>query len=478
MSSNLEGVAGAEERSGQRVHEDALWSFVTDVSVDDLDSATIVNVTALVLDHLTCAIVGMDLPWTRLVRDAFEQLDALPSGAPSYLGPAFRYGSTCPLSTRTAALINGTAAHGLDMDDLYFPAMTHPGAVIISAAFAVAAATGAGGRDFLTAITAGYECMARVGDAVGVVNVDHGFHATGQQGPLGATVAVGRLLGFDRERIENAVGLAVSLGSGIKAFTEGPGMVKRLHAGRAAEAGIVAAHATLCGLRGPTNPLTSPFGFVHVFALGGPERTELLSAGLGERYAVDEIYFKPYAACGALHGALAAAESLVQHAPLRTDEIERVTVGTSRRAVMQNRNPDPRDVLSAQYSTEYCVALALLGGARDANRFLASETGGDDDVRQIASLIDVEVDARAEAAYPASNQARVDVVLRDGRRLSSFGVASSAESRGWSVAERKFVSSTRDFLAPPVQDAVVKAVQQLVEDGPVGDCSAPLADTK
>ena len=357
--------------------------------------------------------------------------------------------------------------------------MTHPGAVVIPAALAIAQATGARGRELITAIAAGYECMGRVGQAVGIRNIDHGFHGTGQQGPLGSAVAVSKLLGFGAHQLENAVGLSVSLGSGIKAFTAGPGMVKRLHAGRAAEAGILAAHGTLHELIGPRRPLTSKFGFVHVFALGAAEKPEALSKDLGETWVVDDIYLKPYAACGALHGSIVAAEQVraqLERAgiDLSLAEASTITVGSSRRAVEQNSCPDPPDVMSAQYSMEYAVALALQGTVRDASRFLAVEHGGDDDVRALARRIEIRVDDRAQAAYPHSNEGSVSVTLADGRAFRHYGVADAGKSQGWDVAEKKFRQTVTALVGQRSADEVIAGVLGLLGDGDVAGVLAPL----
>ncbi len=474
-----------------------LCTFLAGLRADAIDPASRQHAAALILDHLTCAIVGMNLPWTRAVRGMYAELDAFRPGSAqpgpavgrSYLGPASRYGGDRLLATTTAAMVNATAGHGLDLDDLYLPAMTHPGAIVIPAAIAVAEATGARGLDLVTAVVAGYECMGRVGQAVGIRNVDHGFHATGQQGPLGSAVAAGRLLGFDAAQLENAVGIAVSLGGGIKAFTAGPGMVKRLHAGRAAEAGILAAHATLHGLAGPRRPLTSKFGFVPVFALADPElggtaRPEALTDGLGESWIVDDIYLKPYAACGALHGAIVAAEQVkaaldAAGVVATPATVATAVVGSSRRTVDQNSNPDPHDVMSAQYSAEYAVALALQGRVRDASRFLAVEADccgqhEDDDVRALARRIEVRVDDRAQAAYPDSNEGSVTVTLTDGREFARYGVADAASSQGWAVAEAKFRQTAAALIGPAAAAEVVAGVRDLLADGDIGAVLTPL----
>lgn len=451
--------------------EERLYAHLAGLRFDDLPPATVESVSAAVLDHLGCAVLGLDLPWTTaLVATllAGGDLDTARDGG-------HVYDRAEPVPPASAALVNGTAAHGFDLDDTHLPTMTHPGCVVIPAAFAAAEAVGAGGRDLLAATVAGYEAMGRIAHATGLGFGEKGFHATGQVGPMGAATAAALLFarsGADCD-LAGAVGLAASFGGGIKAFSTGSGTVKRLHAGRAAQAGLFAATLQRSAFPGPPRAVAGKFGFVPTFSTDASPDYGRLDAGLGDRYVVDEVYLKPYAACGAVHGAVAAAAQL---APLATG-VERVVVGTSQRALRQNSNRTPTDIMSAQYSTEYSVALALLGGAEDARRFLDAGTGADRPVRDLAARVVLEVDEVAEKAYPDANGARVEVLLADGSRRSARAAVTADGSRGWAVAERKFRSVTAGLLAPESQSRVLDAVAALAEGGPVEACLLPLRST-
>ncbi len=458
--------------------EEQLYAYLEGVTFADLSSSTVAATAAAVLDHFGCAIVGIGLPWTSAL------LDALAAGGDLGPGPARIYGGHA-VTAGAAALVNGTATHGLDLDDTHLPTMTHPGAVVIPAAIAAAqfggvdgraaqfggvdgrAAQfgGVDGRELLTAIVAGYEAMGRIARATGLGFGEKGYHATGQVGPMGAAAACTRILG-EPGAIAGAIGLAASMGGGIKAFTGGAGMVKRLHAGRAAQAGLQAALLQRASFTGPPRGVAGTFGFVPTFSTGDVNLAALAD-GLGTRHVIDEVYLKPYAACGAVHGAVAAASSL---APLAPADISSVVVGTSRRALAQNRIPAPADVLAAQYSTEYSVALALLGGASDPRRYLDAESGADGAVRAVAARVSLEVDDEAQRVYPDVNAARVEVALTDGRRLSARGAVSATTSAGWEVAEAKFRAVTTGLLTPEGQDQLVSAVAALAEGGRVEAC--------
>lgn len=454
--------------------EHDLYEFAASLEPDDLDDAAISACEAAILDHFACALIGMELPWTRTLRSV---LAADPSFAcPAHLQVAGQpasariYGAPELVSPFVAALVNGTATHGIDLDDLYFPAMSHPGCVINPASFALAPALGCSGPELLTAVAAGYEVMCRLGQATGMTGGDRGLHATGQQGPVGAAVAATKLFGGDACQIESAVGLAVSFGGGIKAFQAGPGMVKRLHAGRAASSGLFAAQLARHGFDGPHMPLSSTFGFINVFAMSGRTDFGALSCGLGDHFAVQDIYFKPYPACGALHGSLAAIEQLVSAHPIDPARVARIDVGTSKRAASQNSIPQPIDVLSAQYSMEYSVALGLLGQARDGRRFLVVNTDEDAVARDLAQRVFVHVDDRAEAAFPLSNEADVHVRLDDGTLLQQYGQCNEHTSRGWDVAAAKFGLLMRDVLTQGSTEDLAKAVRALRSGGRPLDC--------
>jgi 2-methylcitrate dehydratase PrpD len=214
-----------------RVGEEALVDFVEGLRFEDLPAGAVEATAALVLDQFSCWLIGIEMDWTRRLRQVVA-----PAGAAAPAAGAAIYGDPAPVSAEVAALVNGTAGHGFDFDDLHMPTMSHPGCVVIPAAIAVAAERGADGRELLAAVAAGYEPLLRTGLAAGLRYGELGFHATGVLGPLGSAVAAARLLGG--APVVDALGLAASMGAGVKAFNEvGPGMVKRLHAGRAAEAG-------------------------------------------------------------------------------------------------------------------------------------------------------------------------------------------------------------------------------------------------
>lgn len=453
-------------------HEALLAGFLGGLCFDELPDSVVDAAAAVVLDHLICADLGMRQPWVDMLRAhlAEEMGSFTPRKGDR---TSVIYGEDMPVPPRVAALVNGTASHSFELDDVYHAALIHPGSCVIPAAIAVGGE--ADGRDLLTAVVAGYEAIRYLGKAVTTRHSHDGFHSTGVLGPMGAAVAATRMLGGTADMVGHALGIAASFGGGIKAFQNGPGMIKRLHAGRAAEAGILAASLASRGFVGPDEALTGRFGFVDVWSRGAANNPELLTEGLGESFIVaNEIYIKRFATCGAIQGTLIAACEVAGALGERVAEIEHLTVGGSRRQIDQNSIAEPRDLMTAQYSLQYCTALALLGLVDDVRRFEDPALYADSSVTRLVRRMTLVLDEQAEEAFAHTNDGRVTVTLKDGSQLSRYGSADPAQHSGLAAVEdkgRRLWASTR---SADEQKSVLAGVRALRDGGPIGACFAGL----
>ena len=213
--------------------------------------------------------------------------------------PADAAASWAPTGRRVhapaAALANGTLAHAFESDNLTKPgAGVHPGATLLPPGLAVAQERGSSGRELITAVVAGFEVMYRIGYATKHSNERRGFHAPGTTGPFGAAVAAGVLLGLDAPQMTNALGIAGSLAGGLMEFARsGTGaMVKRLHLGRAAESGVMAASLAADGFTGPRSVIEGEAGFLKVFCTEWDMAD--LTRGLGSEYATLNLCLKRF----------------------------------------------------------------------------------------------------------------------------------------------------------------------------------------
>jgi 2-methylcitrate dehydratase PrpD len=314
-----------------------------------------------------------------------------------------------------AALANGALAHAFELDSLTRPgAGAHPGATVLPPALAVAQQPGvnATGRDLIAAFVAGNEVMIRIGRATGHTNEARGFHAPGTTGPFGAAVACGHLLGLDAATMTNAIGIAGSLAGGLLEFAKGDGgMVKRLHLGRASEAGVLAASLAQAGFTEPKTVLEGQFGFLRVFCTTFDESE--LTKGLGRDFVTSSTVLKRYPVHATAHAAVRAVRDLQAEHGFVGNEIEAITVTGNRRMVERHAIAEPADLMLAQYSIPFCVSLALFREARDPESFDESALA-DPQIRALTRR--VRIVPEAGIAHGAMGST-VTVTLADGGRF-------------------------------------------------------------
>lgn len=387
----------------------ALLTFLHGLRAEDLPAHVIATARRSLTDTLGCALFGSLQPWSRILQAEFQEEGGTPCA--TVLGTTFR------LPAPAAALCNGTAAHGFELDDLLDEAVVHPGAIVIPAALAAAEAGAVGGERFMLGIVAGYEALQRVGLAVGNEPMHRGFHKTALVGPVGAAVAAAVTMGLPLAQLQAAVGLACSSASGIKSFAsgEGGGMMKRMHAGHACGNGMRMAQLAARGFTAPPRAIDGKFGFLEVFGGDGaaPQR---LTDGLGERWAATSLGQKVYPICGWIQAAVQALVALRGSMPLDPAAVRSVRVGVSAYAARNNAAVAPPDTMGAQYSIPYCAALAIAGDPADPAQY-ADPALNDAARRALAQRVEIFVDPEMDSAYPVHYGARVELNLADGRAL-------------------------------------------------------------
>jgi 2-methylcitrate dehydratase PrpD len=401
-----------QENLPTRSRSSELIEFVHGLKLESLPPDIVTRAKGVLLDSLACMLFGSLQPWSKIM--AAEML------AEGCRGAATIVGQKQKVAAPAAALCNGTATHGFELDDLLDEAIVHPGAIIVPAALAAAESVDAPGSTLLLGIVAGYEVLNRVGLAAGVEPAHRGFHKTTIIGPVGAAVAAGVILGLKPGQLMSATGLACSSSSGIKSFAAGTGggMMKRMHCGRAAEAGVRMAQLAGRDFTGPPTAIDGKFGLLEVYG-GKTAHPGLLTEGLGRDWAMTTIFVKVYSCCSWIQGAVQQLVALRGAKPLEPDEIKQVRIGVSRYATMNNGEPAPVDTMGAQYSFPYCAALALAGDPTDPGMYLDREIGNPAR-RALARRVELYTDDQMEAAYPKHYGSRVELTLANGERRTSF----------------------------------------------------------
>ena len=393
-----------------------LARYAAGLRYEDLPEAVVAKAKDIIADTVAACICGADMPWSRIVIDYAERTG--PGGNSKILGR----GSS--VQAPAAALANGALGHSFELDSLTRPgAGAHPGATVMPPALAVAQQVGASGKALIAAVVAGNEVMIRIGRATGHTNEARGFHAPGTTGPFGAAAACGLLLGLDERRMTNAIGIAGSFAGGLLEFARGDGgMVKRLHLGRASEAGVTAASLAAGGFEAPRTVIEGEFGFLRVFCTAWDESQ--LTRGLGEDFVTLSAVLKRYPCHATAHPAVRAVRDLQAEHKFRGGEVSSITVTGTQRMVERHNILEPPDLMLAQYSIPFCVALALFREARDPESYDDSALA-DPAIGALTRKVRL-VAEESDRHGPAGSD--ITVVLADGRKFERYEASGMLEA--------------------------------------------------
>ena len=420
-----------------------------------------------VVDTVGITLAGAGEDATVLVRRVLGAEG--PSGAAPILGTSLR------TAILDAAMINGTAAHAVDYDDMARNMGGHPSVPVVPVVLALGEQLGATGAQVLEAFIVGYEAECRIGRVVHPHHYQAGWHPTSTLGVFGAAAAAARLLGLDVAKTATALAIAASSASGVKANFGT--MVKPLHVGQAARDGLMAALLASEGFTANPAALEHKEGFFQAYdGLGEVHVDRMLAEPELLEVEQPETGLKQFPCCGSTHPAILAMLALTTSEHIDPASVTRIRLRTHRMRLPHTDNPDPQSPLGAKFSIQYVIARALA----DRRVGLADFEGDayrQPVVRRLLALTAVE--AFAEDSPAREFAAEVTVELADGRTLT--GEAASALGRGpdnpMSDAEmwRKFSDCAAKVMPPTQARCAYDALARLDDDVPIGGILAPLA---
>lgn len=408
------------------------------------------------------SVTDRDLEWASLfVLDTLAcALGALQTA------PARMLGAVAPPEAGDVArraFYLGGLAHILEMDDLHRDSVTHPGSVVIPAAWALAHHHDLSGQTFLRAVLTGYEAMCRVGMSVGKAHY-RVWHNTSTCGPFGSAFAAADLLGLDEDRTVWALGNAGTQSSGLWEFLATGAMSKHLHTARGAESGVLAAQLAKEGFTGPELILEGEKGFYA--GLCPDPVPEAVLADPDAPWQLIRTSIKPWPCCRHTHPAIDAALSL--HRELAGAAIKAVSVGTYRAALDVCDRPKPDDAYSAKFSLQHTVAIALAEG-----RVVQASFDADARQRMAAGRAKVAVglSPAIDAAYPKAWGTDVTVDTADGRRLSAACHDAKGDPENpvtaAELAQKARTQMAEAGIAQERCEALIGAILDLPNDRPV-----------
>jgi 2-methylcitrate dehydratase PrpD len=318
----------------------------------------------------------------------------------------------------TAALINGTAAHGEDFDDTFEGGPVHSSAVVIPAVLAACERFGRDGTAALLGIVSGVETLCRLSMVVPKAIHKSGFHPTSVLGTLAAALAASKAMGLARRQTVDAIGNAGSMAGGIIEYLAEGAWTKRMHPGWAAKAGITAARLGQSGFLGPRTVFEGTHGLFQGFARSMEGNYEVLTGTFGERWFMDAITFKPYAT-GTMNQPYVDCALRLAKKGFSAEDVEEVLCETAEGYVHRLWDPlpskhRPANAYAAKFSAPFNIAVAFVTGGAGLSAF-TEERVRDERILALASKVRYVVDPNNP--YPKAYTGHVRMTLKDGRVL-------------------------------------------------------------
>jgi 2-methylcitrate dehydratase PrpD len=383
-----------------------LISFIVSLNYNHLPPEVIQKAKHCLMDTLGAALAGSKTQEGMIAKRLAQKLN------PKKESTLFT--GRGKVGVLEAAMANGIMAHALELDDGNRYAQGHPGVAVIPAVLALGEKEKIKGKEILLAIVAGYEVFGRVGAGGNPSHFNRGFHTTGTCGTFAAAAAAGRLLRLKESKMVSALGMAGSQAAGLFAFMADGTMTKTLHAGKAAQNGILAALLAKEGFTGPATILEDKRGFYQAFADAyNPDR---VVEGLGEKYEIMNTYVKYHASCRHSHAPIDAILDIRSRTPWRAQDIEKVNIYTYSIAAKLIDGKEVTTPISGKMSLPYSAATAILKGKVGLDEFKPKALN-DETAHALMEKIDVYPDPALDKLVPDHRGARAEILLKDGRKL-------------------------------------------------------------
>jgi aconitate decarboxylase len=428
-----------------------LARFAARTGFADIPPDIIARIKLSFIDGLGVCLQGAMLPWTRKVYDLVHDEGGKPV--------ASIWGTGHRTSLTNAVLVNSTAGHAFEMDDIHKESIVHPNSLAVPIVLALAEADPSiAGADIALALTVGYEVGLRIGNAATTSLFLNGFHPQGTSGAFVAAATAGKMLKLDAEAMQNALGIAGSMGAGLMAAQEGA-MVKRLHAGRAAQGGLMAAMLAKRGFTGISDVVEAGYGG-FLSSLSRTPNVARLMEGLGKDWEAGKVGFKMYPNVTSIHAALDALRAILIEENLSASEIAEIEVGCGHMTFVHTAwEYRPASVTAAQMNMYY--GLSVMALRKDVSAADYSEaTIANPKILDFMRRIRISEDAELESRGPAfRHSARVRVRTNDGRSLNREILhrrASPENPVTWEDIKRKFNANVASLVVPAAAERLLK----------------------
>ncbi len=434
-----------------------LAEYIADSTFEVIPQAVVEHAKLLILDTIGAGLLGAALPWSERLRATMQTTEAP--------GDASVWGTTLRFSAPTAAMLNGTAVHGFEIDDV--GAGGHNGSVTLPSALALAQhSTGLSGKELINTVVVGIETASRVNRCVGrIPHVEMGFHGPGLMGTFAAAASASRTLRLNPEAVVHALGHAGQQAASLM-FTHHGGMGKRLLAGQATRAGTLSALLAAHGFTNADNVFEAEYGGFCAVHTGNrrPPAYDLtqLTRGLGTDYHTLGVNFKMWACRIPNHATLEAIKELRQQHSIPPEEIQEVRIRLGKSYFQNVGWPyTPTTVASAQLNLHYVAAIIVLEKDVFVPQFTEEKIRAPR-VLDMVQKINITHDPAMDG-MEAGEGNPVAIILQDGTVLEAWGRVQESAKRPSTRVDvlQKFRKMTAAHISTTAQDEMIALCERL-----------------
>ena len=388
----------------------SLAKFAAELEFNKIPENILNYLKLLFLDGVGCCIHGNTLEWTKTLEEVVTNKED--NNQCSIIG------TNKKTTLLNAVLINSTAGHGFESDDIHRESILHPNSIVVPVSINVAEKMGnINGKKFLTSVVAGYEVATRIGSAAGTELLLRGFHPQGTHGTIAAAITAGKLMDLNTDQMVHAIGIAGSLGAGLMAAQEGA-MVKRLHSGRAAQAGVLAAQLSAKNFTGIQNIVEADYGgFLSSFS--GKNDFNRSIRNLYKEWECMNTGIKPYASVTSIHTALDCLKNIMEKNNISVKNIKNIKAKISHPTYVHCAwNYKNHNITSAQMNIYYGLALIALEGELFVNQF-SKDKISNPEILNFMKKITAEVDPKIESlGHEFRHMASIELTTNDNKRFN------------------------------------------------------------
>jgi 2-methylcitrate dehydratase PrpD len=442
--------------SSQPTVAQSLARFISDLSYRHIPAEAVARCRELLLDQLGCQLIGASVPWNQPV---YQFVRNAKSGGPARI---VKYGNEVPLDD--AVLVNGTFAQGCELDDYYDQGGGHPGAATVPVIVALAQQQTVSGQELITAMVAGYEVGWRIGRALLPELMQRGYHAQSAVGVFIAAAAAGKILRLDPDRMTHALAIAGSHAGGTMEYDQSGGEVKRLHNGMACCGGLRSALLAEIGLTGPPTILEGERGILKVMSgkCNIDPIVNDLQAGT-ENLALYHAAMKRFPVNASQHAPIELLDNLVREHKIDPRQVTEIKVEVNEGILLHSGTIyQPKEVIEAQFSLRFSLALRLLKGNNDLQHYLDPAMWSDRAMLEIGRKIELLADPTAIG--PRRFACAMSIQFSDGREVrGSLAAPKGSYKNPLSAGELhdKFYRLGRTVLDDQRLGSIVDSVERI-----------------